>query len=750
MKILMATMGLDIGGAETHIVELAKQLKKEGHDICVAAHGGVFVPELEAAGIRHYQVPMHRRNARCMLQSYLLLRRIIRRERPDLVHAHARIPAFLCHLLRLTMHFPFVTTAHWVFDTGGILKYVTNWGEKTVAVSEDIKQYLMDNYGVPEKDIFVTVNGIDTDKFSPEVSGERVRRQFGLDGAAPILSYVSRMDESRALVARQLIEAAPELARRVPGIQLLIAGGGDVLEELKARAEAVNAGLGRRCVVMTGARTDINEIVAAGQVFVGVSRAALEAMAAAKPVIVAGNEGYLGIFGPDKLASARENNFCCRGCPMSDRERLTEDVVRLFTGMSQEERAGLGAYGRQTVMEYYSVRRMAADCMKAYRAVLPPAYRVVMCGYYGFSNAGDEAILKAIHSDIDALDQDIAITVLSNDPEDTRRRYGYEAVYRFHLWKVYRTLRRCDLLLFGGGSLLQDRTSTRSLIYYVTIVRLAERLGKKVMFYANGIGPVDRPANRRRVRRAALGADCLTLRDENSAQELREMGVDRPDLFVTADPVLTLDGVPPQRARALLEGAGIPLDRPLVMVSIRNWKGMDAMAPRLARSLDELSERTGRNIVFVVMQHPNDVEISRRVRGMMARPAWLLEQCLQPEELMGVIGQAELVVSMRLHTLIFSARMGVPLVGLVYDPKVEYYLQLLEMPSGGHVADFREDLFLERVTGLLERRAEYAAALAEKSARLERAAHENENYLLVLLRRPGGGRGGFGGEEERI
>lgn len=734
MKILMATMGLDIGGAETHIVELAKELKKEGHDICVAAHGGVFVPELEAAGIRHYQVPMHRRNVRCMAKSFLLLRKIIRSERPDLVHAHARIPAFLCHLLRLTMRFPFVTTAHWVFDTGGILKYVTNWGEKTVAVSEDIKQYLMDNYHVPEKDIFVTVNGIDTDKFSPDISGERICREFGLDRTAPILSYVSRMDESRALVARQLIEAAPELDRRVPGIQLLIAGGGNVLEELKAKAEEVNGRLGRRCVVMTGARTDINEIVAAGQIFVGVSRAALEAMAAAKPVIVAGNEGYLGIFSQDKLEDARGNNFCCRGCPMSDKERLTEDVARLFTRMNEAQRAALGDYGRQVVMEYYSVRRMAADCMRAYRAVLPPTYRVVMCGYYGFSNAGDEAILKSIHSDIDALDQDIAITVLSNDPEDTRRRYGYDAVYRFHLWKVYRTLRRCDLLLFGGGSLLQDRTSTRSLVYYVTIVRLAERMGKKVMFYANGIGPVEKPVNRRRVKLAAQRADCLTLRDENSAQELREMGVDRPDLFVTADPVFTLDGVRPEEARSVLERAGIPLELPILMVSIRNWKGMDVMAPKLARSLDSISSRFGRNIVFVVMQHPNDVEISRRVRDMMTQPAWLLDQQLRPEELMGVIGQAELVISMRLHTLIFSARMGVPLVGLIYDPKVAYYLQLLEMPSGGDVTNFREDVFQKQVADLLERRDEYAAALAEKSQRLEQAAHENEQYLLELLR----------------
>ena len=99
----MATMGLDIGGAETHIVELAKELKAEGHDIVVASNGGVYVPEIVAAGIRHYQVPMHRRDTGCMLRSRKLLKEIIRTERPDVVHAHARIPAFLCGTLQRTM-----------------------------------------------------------------------------------------------------------------------------------------------------------------------------------------------------------------------------------------------------------------------------------------------------------------------------------------------------------------------------------------------------------------------------------------------------------------------------------------------------------------------------------------------------------------------------------------------------------------------------------------------------------------------
>lgn len=366
MRILMTTMGLDIGGAETHIVELCKALKKQGHDICVASNGGVFVPEIEAAGVRHYQVPMHLRNLSCMTKSYFLLKKIIRQEQPDIVHAHARIPALLCSLLQKRMGFTFVATAHWVFDTSGILKYVTNWGQKTVAVSEDIKAYLMENYQIPEENIFVTVNGIDTEKFSPDISGQRVRDEFGLQ--APVLSYVSRMDESRALVARQLIAVAERLDSAVPGIQLLIAGGGDRLEELRKEAAAVNEKLGRTCVVMPGARTDINEIIAAGQVFVGVSRAALEAMAVGKPTIVAGNEGYLGLFGADKLEIARENNFCCRGCAMSTEEQLLADVIHAFTELNDEERRQIGLYGREVVQAEYSVHRMAQDCLRAYEA----------------------------------------------------------------------------------------------------------------------------------------------------------------------------------------------------------------------------------------------------------------------------------------------------------------------------------------------------------------------------------------------
>ena len=313
--ILMALMGLEIGGAETHVVELAKQLNKEGHRIVVASNGGVYVKELEDVGIKHYKVPLNKRNLASMRKSYFLLKGIIKKENPDIVHSHARIPGFVCGLLKKRMNFTFVTTAHWVFYTGMGLKYITNWGQKVVAVSDDIKDYLIKNYGVDRNNIYVTINGIDTEKFSPKIKGKEVMKEFNITEYDNTLVYVSRMDEDRALVAKQLIDLAPELNRKIKRLRILIVGGGNVFDKLNASAKQVNANLGRECITMTGARTDINELIAVGKVFVGVSRAALEAMAAAKPVIIAGNEGYIGLFKKEKLELAQENNFCCRGCP---------------------------------------------------------------------------------------------------------------------------------------------------------------------------------------------------------------------------------------------------------------------------------------------------------------------------------------------------------------------------------------------------------------------------------------------------
>ena len=148
MKILMTTMKMDIGGAETHVLEVARELARRGLDITVASAGGVFVTELERAGVRHIHVPLSTRNVFDMLKSYRILSKLMRNEQFDLIHAHARIPAYLSRFLSKRFHVHMVTTAHGTFKVNALLRHVTCWGEKSLAVSEDIKQYLIDAYGV--------------------------------------------------------------------------------------------------------------------------------------------------------------------------------------------------------------------------------------------------------------------------------------------------------------------------------------------------------------------------------------------------------------------------------------------------------------------------------------------------------------------------------------------------------------------------------------------------------------------------
>ncbi|MDR3278348.1 MAG: polysaccharide pyruvyl transferase CsaB [Oscillospiraceae bacterium] len=733
-KILIAAMGLDIGGAETHIVELARALKRRGHEVAIASGGGVYARDIQAAGIPHHLAPMNARSPAKLAKSYFLLRRLIKKWRPDIVHAHARIPAFLCGLLQKTGRFRFVTTAHGVFKVDGVLRFLSNWGRKTIAVSEDIKRYLMENYGVPERDIFVTINGIDTEKFSPGVPPENVRRELGLAPGAPVICHVSRLDDAASLIARQLVTLAPRLARALPGVKILIAGGGDIFEELAEKARETNLAAGYGAVVMPGARTDIEEILAAGDVFVGVSRAALEALASGKPTVMAGNAGFLGLFEPSRQAAAAETNFTCRGCAASTEELLFDELLRCFRDCTPEYLAELSSFGVELVRRDYSVSRMTDDCERAYGAAASPRHRVVMSGYYGFGNAGDEAILQSIHRNIENCGGDVAIRVLSKNPRATKAQYGYDAVGRFNLPGVLRAISQSDALVFGGGSLLQDQTSTRSLLYYLFIIRLAKLLRKKVMIYANGIGPVKKPANRRRVADVVARADVITLRDEPSARELREMGVRRDDVAVTADPVFTMAAPARAETEALRAALGLP-DAPFAVVSVRAQPGMGDFPAKMARLCDEIHDKLRLAVVFLPMQTPNDAAISREVSARMKKPSVVLDGAHTASELMALMSLAELVLAMRLHALIFAARSLAPCAGIVCDPKVEAYLGVLGMPAVGAVTDFDPDAALAALRDLSENRAARAAALETRVASQRDAAQSDARILWALLER---------------
>lgn len=367
MNILLATMGMDIGGAETHILELAKELKRRNNNVYVVSNGGKYVEELQQSGIEHIWAPLNNKKPHNMIKSYKILEKAIKDKKIDIVHSHSRISSFICGLLEKKMKFPFVTSAHWTFKVTPLLKAMTNWGQCTIAVSDDIKDYLIKNYNVDSNKIIVTVNGIDTEKFSKNVDFSDIEKEFNLSKNSRRIVYISRMDESRALVARQLIKISKELDKEIENLEIVIVGGGDVFEELKKECEKINSELGKRLLIMTGARTDINKFAASGEIFIGVSRSAFEAMACEVPTIVAGNEGYLGIFDETKLNKGIETNFCCRGLEMPTEEVLKRDIIELMNNNNKEN---YGKYNREIIQKYYSIKRMVDDCEEAYRAVL--------------------------------------------------------------------------------------------------------------------------------------------------------------------------------------------------------------------------------------------------------------------------------------------------------------------------------------------------------------------------------------------
>ena len=167
-------------------------------------------------------------------------------------------------------------------------------------------------------------------------------------------------------------------------------------------------------------------------------------------------------------------------------------------------------------------------------------------------NAGDDAILKAILAQLKAIDRDMPIYVMSHDPAQTRLCYHVGSVHVFDPFAFWPLMRKAKLFVSGGGSLIQNETSTRSLNYYLTTIRMAHAAGCRVMMYGCGIGPVSGEANRRHTARILNRCvDRITLREDLSRRELADMGVTEPKITVTADPALLLQRPPAARWTAI-------------------------------------------------------------------------------------------------------------------------------------------------------------------------------------------------------
>lgn len=317
--------------------------------------------------------------------------------------------------------------------------------------------------------------------------------------------------------------------------------------------------------------------------------------------------------------------------------------------------------------------------------------KIVISGYYGFANAGDEAMLTAIVKALRSTEKSVELTVISGNPEVTSAQHKVNSIHRFNFLEIFKVLRDCDLLLSGGGSLLQDVTSKRSLLYYLFILALGIVLKRKVMLFGQGIGPIHSRFLRKLTKMICSHVNLITVRDQDSLYELRRIGIPAAKVQLTADSVLTLPKENKAKGAELLAGFAVPQDKMLIAVSVRKWQDDDRYLLELAKAADILAQQYDAHVVLLPLQYPIDVEACKRLQHFMGQQtaSTVLEADCDTEQFLSLMGNFDLLIGMRLHALIFAAVMELPFVAVSYDPKIDGFVKDINGESAGNVENLQ-------------------------------------------------------------
>jgi polysaccharide pyruvyl transferase CsaB len=360
--------------------------------------------------------------------------------------------------------------------------------------------------------------------------------------------------------------------------------------------------------------------------------------------------------------------------------------------------------------------------------------RLLLSGYYGFGNLGDEALLEVIVAQLKARHPYAEIDVLSAKPEITAHELRVEATPRWDMKAVRSAIDLADVVLSGGGGLLQNATSLRSLIYYTGIVRAAVRAKRTTMIFAQSIGPLDF-WGKTVVRETCKGVAGATVRDDRSKELLSSL---LPGVRVerTADPAFLYEA-PEEPVDLSADGLG-PQSDPLAIVSVRKANAMKDRIDVMARAVDRLSERHGMRVAFLPLGGAADAEISTTIIRKCRTAAVLLPEAPLARAA-NIIRSAQVVIGMRLHALILAARQGVPFLAIPYDPKITSFCADLGYPLGplfsveSQASKPAPEAIDASIDDLCARRTQLRDYLVAAREPLERLAARNFDVLDELI-----------------
>ena len=686
MKVIHLISGGDSGGAKTHVHSLLQNLTRTIDVTMVCFMDGPFAQEARELGIRTVVLP-----GRNLLRTYHTLKRMIREEGYEIIHCHGARGNMMGALLRRATGLPVVTTVHSDYrldylgrpfsrlSYGTINTIALRLLDYRIGVSDAMTDLLISRGFDPDK-LFTIYNGID---FTPRTSAlgrEEYFRSVGLeaDGDSVVVGIAARLNPVKDIAT--LVRGFAIAHQSCPKLRLLIAGDGEQMDMLKK----LSAELGvERQVCFAGwiADTDsfyhaidINTLTSLSETF---PYSLTEGARAALPTVASrvGGVPYLIEHGIHGLLFEA-----------GDAEGLARCLVSLARDPTLREHLGQRLY--QRAKADFSLESTLERQLTIYRTILRRQERkknlrgrrdgALVCGAYGRGNAGDDAILEAIVTELRQIDPDLPIWVLSRNPDDTRLTYRVNSIYTFAFPRFLRRMGKTRLYINGGGSLMQDVTSHRSLWFYLFTISAAKRLGCQVMMYGCGIGPIHSPANRRRAAKVLQkSVDAITLRDTHSREELEDMGVTNPEIILSADPTVILPAAPEQVVDGILESQGIDPRGRYIGFALRPWPGFEEKAALFGAAADYAYEKYGLIPVFLPIERRLDVGAAKLAAQHMKAPHYILPETGSSDHTIGLFARMQVVVSMRLHALVFAAGQGVPLVGVVYDQKISSFLSYI-------------------------------------------------------------------------
>jgi len=348
--------------------------------------------------------------------------------------------------------------------------------------------------------------------------------------------------------------------------------------------------------------------------------------------------------------------------------------------------------------------------------------KILLAGYYGFGNLGDEAILEMAIKQILEITDKKNITVLSGNKEVTSRKYNVNTIDRYNVFSIANKLMKSDALVFGGGSLLQDITSKRSIYYYLFLIRLAKIMNNKVIMLSQGIGPIVNENSKKAVQSTLSYIDYITVRDKHSKEFLENLGMDKNKIFLSTDPVINL--------RAGENYTAKNSGRKKVCFSLRNWKNAD-----VSKKISVLTEKLIESNIecyFIPFYYNEDLELIDEVEKNIGDKAVYYKEKLTTGDAFDIIKGMDVLVGVRLHSLIFAAAANVPFAAVSYDHKVDHFANSVNMKVACSIDNIDVDVLYNEIIKKINNEDEEKKKLSESVSSLRELTKINYKILKEI------------------